>query len=163
MNRIVGAVLLAATFSCGRSTVRPIAPLGSEAAAIATARGLQNAALRVGDIDSAATFWTADVVVTEGLGGRVRGIEDLKKAFASDGHIRYERLPSEVHVSSGWPLAWESGSWVGRDRAAHDSTVISGRYSAQWVRTGPGWKIHSELFVADRCVAQACAWPLAVR
>lgn len=127
MNRIVGAVFIAATLSCGRRSVPSIAPPGSKAAAIVTARGLHNAALRVGDIDSAATFWTADVVVAEGLGGRVRGIEELTKAFASDGRIRYERLPLEVHVSSGWPLEWESGSWVGRNGAAHDSTVIGGR------------------------------------
>lgn len=160
MRHLALGVLVAVSLSCDAGTVRPIAPPGSEGAAIVAARLAQNSALRRGDLDSAATFWTRDIAVSAGLGARVRGIDELTQAFASDGRVVYERLPVEVHVSDSWPLAWESGSWAGRDRTNPDSTWILGRYAAQWVRGPSGWKIHSELFVANRCAPPACAWPV---
>ncbi len=152
--------------SCGRAAEPSAAvtrPEPREAGEIRSARTAQNAAIRAGDIDRVATFWTEDIVVLAGLGARVQGIDALKRAFASDGRIVYERLPSDVQLSAGWSLAWETGTWTGKDRTANDATLITGRYSAQWVKTGDRWKIHSELFVADLCFGAACAWPLAVR
>lgn len=121
----------------------------TDASVIRAARLAQNAPIRAGEIDRAASYWTLDVLVLAGLGARVRGIDTLKAAFAADGRIVYERLPT--------------GTWTGKDRTAADSTLITGRYSAQWVLSEAGWKIRSELFVADRCYREACRWPLALR
>lgn len=157
--------VIALSVSCGRAPQPSAAALPEprEAGEIRSARSAQNAAIRAGDIERVASFWTQDIVVLAGLGGRVQGIDALKRAFAGDGRIVYERLPADVQVSANWSLAWETGTWTGKDRTANDATLISGRYAAQWVKTGEQWKIHSELFVADRCSGTACAWSLAVR
>lgn len=131
--------------------------------AIRNARLDQNRAIRARDIDRAATYWTPDIIVLAGLGARVQGIGALKAAFVADGRIVYERIPTHIQLSDGWAIAWETGTWTGKDRTESDATLITGRYSAQWVRTDQGWKIRSELFVADRCFREACRWPLATK
>jgi ketosteroid isomerase-like protein len=166
MRKVALLVLVALSLSCGRGLSRQrgiVAPETGEAAAIRAARMSQNAAIRASDIDRVAFFWTEEIVVLAGLGARVHGVDALKRAFAADGRILYERLPSDIQLSAGWSLAWETGTWTGKDRSANDATLVTGRYSAQWVKTESGWKIHSELFVADRCFATACSWPLAIR
>jgi ketosteroid isomerase-like protein len=134
-----------------------------QASAIRAARLAQNEALRAGNIDRAAAWWTPDIFVVAGLGARVDGIAALRMAFENDRSVVYERLPDEIHVSEGWPLAWEQGRWRGYDPAAPDSALITGRYSARWVRSEFGWRIQSEHFVADRCSGTACQWPLTTR
>ena len=134
-----------------------------QASVIRAARLEQNEALRTGDIDRAATWWARDIVVLAGLGARLDGIDAVRRAFTTDRSVVYERLPDEIHISDGWPLAWEQGRWRGYDAAAADSALITGRYSARWVRSEFGWRIQSEHFVADRCSGAACRWPLVTR
>jgi ketosteroid isomerase-like protein len=134
-----------------------------QASVIRAARLEQNEALRAGDIDRAAAWWAPDIIVLAGLGARVDGIDAVRQAFATDRSVVYERLPDEIHISDGWPLAWEQGRWRGYDAAAADSALITGRYSARWVRSEFGWRIQSEHFVADRCSGAACRWPLVMR
>ena len=161
---VLFVAILGAAGSAGfsRAEQAPLQPT-SDTSAIRAARIDQNRAIRARDIDRAASYWTPDIVVLAGLGARVRGIDSLKAAFAADGRIVYERIPSDIQVSAGWPLAWETGHWTGRDNMAANTTLITGRYSAQWVRTDKGWKIRSELFVADQCFRDACRWPLATK
>jgi hypothetical protein len=130
---------------------------------IAAARRAQNAMIRVRDIDSAATFWTTDVIVLAGLGARVEGRDALRAAFEQDSVILYQRHPDEITPSAGWPLAWERGRWTGALRADTSVVLITGWYSARWLRVGDRWLIQSEQFVADECHRLACQWPLVVR
>jgi ketosteroid isomerase-like protein len=161
---VLAVAILAAASGVGLSRVsQPPSQSPSDTSAIRAARQDQNRAIRDRDLDRAATYWTPDIIVLAGLGARVRGIDSLKAAFGADGRIVYERIPSDVRVSAGWPLAWETGTWTGKDRTSSDAILITGRYSAQWVRTDQGWKIRSELFVADRCFREACRWPLATK
>lgn len=140
------------------------APAGTDQVAVIRAARLeQNAALRAGDIDRASFWWAPDILVLAGLGARVEGAGALRQAFASDRSVVYERLPDEIRISDGWPLAWEQGRWRGYDPAGADSAMITGRYSARWVRSELGWRIQSEHFVADRCSGAACRWPLVSR
>jgi hypothetical protein len=74
--------------------------------------------------------------------------------------MTYERTPSAVEVSKDWPLAFETGTWVGR-ASGSGSPLLRGRYSAQWVKVGSRWLIRSEVFVALSCADEACRWPAA--
>lgn len=129
-------------------------------AAIRSARLAQNAAIARRDLPRVATFWTEDVTVRAGLGRALSGKQSYLAAFVADSAMRYERLPTEIVVSSHWPLAYESGQWEGRLASAPSSApVLRGRYSAQWVKAGGGWLIRSEVFVAVDCAGPACQWP----
>ena len=134
---------------------------GVEEAAVRAARTAQNLALAEHNIAKAASYWTADIVVTAGLGTVIQGSEAYRNAFALDENVVYQRVPDQIAVSNNpdWPLAFESGRWTGRART-DGSLLLSGRYSAQWVKEGAHWRIRSELFVALDCAASACEWSI---
>jgi hypothetical protein len=140
-----------------------IAQAQAESKAIAevrNARFAQNAVLSSHQMDSAASFWANDVVITAGLGTVLRGKEAYRQAFALDSGMVYVRTPAHIEVATPWSSAWEEGEWVGR-RGPSGPIVIRGRYAAQWHRLGPRWLIRSEVFVALACSGAACRWPLA--
>jgi ketosteroid isomerase-like protein len=123
-------------------------PAGDQAALIRSARAEQNAAIARHDLPGIASFWTDNVTICRGLGVQVSGKADYLALFRADDpatSLVYERIPDEVVVGTDWPLAFETGHWVGR-RAGQ--TLISGRYSAQWVRDGERWLIRGEVYVA---------------
>jgi len=140
-----------------------VTSLRSASDTIAHARREQNAMIRIGNLDSAATFWTSDIVVLAGLGARVDGRAALRAAFAQDSVVLYRREPEQVEISRGWPLAWERGRWVGVFRGDTSIVLISGWYSARWLREEGRWRIQAEQFVANDCHPAACRWPLATR
>ena len=112
----------------------------------------QNAAIAAYRIDEVAAFWTDDVTICRGLGTQLAGKAAYRKLFESDApspsQIVYQREPSVIDVSLHWPLAFETGIWRGHLGRASGPTVISGRYSAQWVKRDGRWLIRSEVFVA---------------
>lgn len=120
-----------------------------QGATIRAARLAQNEAIVRHDLDAIASFWTEDVTICRGLGIQVAGKPAYLQLFSQDtkdsSPIVYERIPDEIAVSPDWPLAFETGHWIGRKANA---TVITGRYSAQWARRGDRWLIRSEVFVA---------------
>jgi ketosteroid isomerase-like protein len=120
--------------------------------AIKAARLQQNAAIAAFRPAEVATFWTDDVTICRGLGIQLAGKTAYRKLFEDDastpGRIVYQREPAEIQVSPHWPLAFESGVWRGHLGSASGPTVISGRYSAQWVKRDGHWLIRSEVFVA---------------
>ncbi|HKV75384.1 MAG TPA: nuclear transport factor 2 family protein [Gemmatimonadales bacterium] len=130
-----------------------------DAAAIRAARLAQNAAIAAHSMDSAATFWTANVTITAGLGSTLVGRAAYRDAFAHDNGFRYDRQPGPITLSTNWPLAEETGTWAGYP-AGSATPVIQGRYSAMWVKEGGRWRIRSELFVALSCASTACRWPV---
>ena len=124
-----------------------------DAAAIRHARLQQNAAIARHDLDAIASFWTDDVTICRGLGAQVAGKSRYRQLFEDDDPkspdaIIYERVPTDIEASRDWPLAYETGVWKGHRGGAHGTVVISGRYSAQWVKRGDAWLIRSEVFVA---------------
>ena len=113
---------------------------------IRQARATQNEAINAGNLNSenlgvVASFWTEDVTIRTGLGQVISGIENYKAAFEGT-NVIYMRTPEVIEISTKWPLAYESGTWVG---IAGDFQ-ISGRYAAQWVKRDK-WLIRSEVFV----------------
>lgn len=131
-----------------------------DASAIRAARIAQNAAMAAGDVDRAATWWTDDVAIRRGLGASVNGIAAykaiLERAPVSDTALVYDRKTTGVTVSDHWPLAFETGTWVAR-RGGKGAALITGRYSAQWVKRDGKWLIRGEVFVALTCSGVGCA------
>jgi len=134
--------------------------LPGAAAEVRAARLAQNAVLATHQMDSAATFWADDVVITSGLGRVLRGKATYAQAFAGDSGMVYVRTPASIEIASPWQSAWEQGRWVGR-QGPHGPVVIHGRYAAQWHRVGNRWLIRSEIFVALGCSGAACQRTLA--
>jgi ketosteroid isomerase-like protein len=127
--------------------------------AIRAARLTQNVAIANRSFDEVVRFWSDDITVRASRGSTLTGIPAYRAALDSDSSIAYARHPEEVQVSDGWPLAWEEGTWTGYRRGTGEE-LISGRYAAQWLRTGGRWKIRSEIFVAMECSGIACDWPV---
>jgi ketosteroid isomerase-like protein len=131
----------------------------SDVAAIRAARREQNAAMAAGDADRAASWWTADVTIRRGLGAGLSGVDAykaiLERAPVSDTALVYSRTTKDVSVSPHWPLAFETGTWAAR-AGGNGPVLISGRYSAQWVRRNGKWLIRSEVFVALACSGKGC-------
>jgi ketosteroid isomerase-like protein len=129
----------------------PPAP-GPEEEAIKTARLKQNAAILRNNIDEIASYWTEDVTICRGLGIQVAGKAAYRKLFEDDTSLPkkvvYQREPRAIEVSEHWPLAFETGVWTGRLGNENGVPIISGRYSAQWVKRDGRWLIRSEVFVA---------------
>ena len=127
---------------------------------IRVARLAQNAAMAAGDAELAATWWTEDVTIRRGLGAEVRGIDAykaiLERAPVSDTALVYWRTTTDVSVSPTWPLAFETGTWTAR-AGGKGVSLITGRYSAQWVKRQEKWLIRSEVFVALACSGKGCA------
>jgi ketosteroid isomerase-like protein len=119
---------------------------------IKTARHAQNAAIAAFKPDEVAAFWTDDVTICRGLGVLVAGKAAYRKLFEADAPsasaIIYQREPEAVEVSPHWPLAFETGIWRGHQGGVNGPTIISGRYSAQWVKRDGRWLIRAEVYVA---------------
>ena len=109
---------------------------------IRRARTTQNEAINSGNLSVVASFWTEDVTIRTGLGQVITGKENYKAAFQGT-NVIYIRTPEFIEISSKWPLAYESGTWVG----ITGEFQISGRYAAQWIKRDK-WLIRSEVFVA---------------
>jgi ketosteroid isomerase-like protein len=134
-----------------------------EAAAVRTTRTAQNTAIAQRDLDRAASYWTDDVVIRSALGRVIQGRDAYRTVLGADSATLYRRDPDRVDVSNNdrWPLAFESGTWTGRDpRTGH--LLIRGRYGAQWIKRDGRWLIRSEVFVALGCAGAGCSRPLAV-
>jgi ketosteroid isomerase-like protein len=130
----------------------PCAVVASDSDTIKAARLRQNEAIAKYQIDEVATCWTDDVTICRALGTQLAGKVAYRKLFESDPpsptQIVYQRQPSAIEASPIWPLAFETGEWRGHLGSASGPVVISGRYSAQWVKRDGKWLIRSEVFVA---------------
>jgi ketosteroid isomerase-like protein len=133
-----------------------------EAAAIQFARAQQDAAIAARDIERVTALWTDDVSVRRGLGqlftGRAAYRRLVESEASSDTRVVYQREPSDIVVSSSWPLGFETGTWTGHLDSGVGPVVIAGRYSAQWVKRDGRWLIRAEVFVALMCMGVGCGW-----
>ncbi|MGH7656190.1 MAG: DUF4440 domain-containing protein [Gemmatimonadaceae bacterium] len=155
MNRKSALVALLSIIS----TASALPAQSADAALIRAARIAQTAAMAKGDVERTATWWTDDVAIRRGLGAPVNGVAAykaiLERAPVSDTAIVYDRKTTGVTVSSHWPLAFETGTWIAR-RAGKGAALITGQYSAQWVKRNGKWLIRGEVFVALTCAGVGC-------
>jgi ketosteroid isomerase-like protein len=154
---ILGAAVFASATLLGVAPPRRL----DDRAVIEQTRRRQNDAIARGDFAAAANAWTEDISVRAGLGRNLQGRTNYLAAFIADSAMTYVREPTEIIVSEHWPLAYERGRWVGQRRSGGTEALLSGQYSAQWVRAGSNWQIRSEVFVAIDCAGEACQWPAA--
>lgn len=149
--RIARVALIVLAVGCSMN--RPTA----EAAAVRAARIAQNRANAQGDFDAVASYWTEDVQLRRALGQAVAGRDAYRKLLADNGSkVVYQRQPVDVAVSARWPLAFESGTWIGRKGSVDGPELVAGRYSAQWVKRDGRWLIRAEVFVALTCAGEGC-------
>lgn len=132
--------------------IAPLAFAATDQEAIRSARLRQNDALARHAFDEVVKFWTDDVTICRGLGAQLAGKAAYRKLVEENrsgpNAIAYQRLPDAIEASSLWPLAFETGRWEGHLGGIDGPVVISGRYSAQWVKRAGQWLIRSEVFVA---------------
>jgi ketosteroid isomerase-like protein len=133
--------------------------------AVRAARMAQNEAIRSGDVDRVAEFWTEDVEIRRGLGPLIVGRDAYRLLWVNTGDpdsaLVYQREPATVTISSAWPLAYESGTWAGHLGGVGGPAVIGGNYAAQWVKREGHWLIRGEVFVALTCAGRGCAYAAA--
>ena len=160
---IVAASVFVAGCSSGRSpstSPNPSSGASGEITAIRAARVEQNRAIAAGDRNRVAEFWTDDVSARRGLGAAVAGrqayLEILQPIAGAKSTVVYQRIPVEIEVSDRWPLAFETGTWAGHLGNVNGPDVVTGRYSAQWVKRDNRWLIRSEVFVALSCSQSGC-------
>jgi ketosteroid isomerase-like protein len=169
MSVLRGAFLLMlASVGCHAASQPGQSPSSSTAAderAIRAARAAQNRAIVDGDVARIAEFWTDDVTIRRGLGQPVVGRAEYRQLFSPTGNrdsaLVYQREAITVEASTKWPLAYETGAWVGHLGRADGPAVIRGQYSAQWVKRGDRWLIRSEVFVALTCAGVGCTYSAA--
>ena len=160
MKRKTATAVALVSIVLASSSARAQSPLATQdAALIRAARKAQTAAMAAGDVERAATWWTDDVAIRRGLGGPVNGVAAykaiLERAPVSDTALVYDRKTTGVTVSDHWPLAFETGTWTAR-RGGKGAALITGQYSAQWVKRDGKWLIRGEVFVALTCAGEGC-------
>ncbi|WP_373058471.1 DUF4440 domain-containing protein [Gemmatimonas sp.] len=166
MSSSVAAMLLGVCMSV--IGVGDLAAQTADALAVRVARGAQNEAIAAGDLDVVMSFWTDDITVRRALGSPVSGRAAARAAFeppsgaapaaaSTAPRVVYRRTPTDVEVSTQWPLAFESGVWEGREGTGNGPVIIGGRFSAQWVKRDGRWLIRAEVFVALTCAGAGCS------
>jgi ketosteroid isomerase-like protein len=159
------SLALPACSSARPSHQSPTTSSSVEEGVIREARAAQNRAIAAGDAERVADFWTEDVEIRRGLGQLLVGRSAYRQLFAStanrDSALVYQREPTRIEVSPRWPLAYESGTWVGHLGRVDGPAVIAGRYASQWVKRADRWLIRGEVFVALTCADVGCTYAAA--
>ena len=164
--RLCVAVAVATLGCASRQSPRGTpANLGADEREILAARIAQNQAIAANDADRVAAFWTEDVEIRRGLGQLVLGRAAYRQLFTDSGNrdsaLVYQREPTRIESSAKWPLAFESGTWIGHLGRVDGPIVIRGQYGAQWVKRAGRWLIRGEVFVALTCADVGCTYSAA--
>ena len=119
-----------------------------------------NEAIARHDANAIGSFLSNDYVITISTGVIVRSKDEHVRSFAEHFEeypdVVYVRTPSQITISDAYPLALEQGTWVGTRTTRNGKLESGGKYAAAWRKTGKGWKIYSELFVALYCHGADC-------
>lgn len=132
--------------------------------AIRAARIASNEAIARHDAEAIASFLDSEYQITTSIGQMFQGTEGevstWNRLFAERPNVLYVRTPQEVKVSLDYPLASESGTWIGTWDTAEGPVRTGGSYQAMWRKAGGEWKIRAELFVALFCEGDGCPKPI---
>jgi len=127
---------------------------------IRNARAEYNDAIARHDIPAIISFLDEQYQITTSLGkleqGRDSEISSWQELFASRKDVLYVRSPETIEVSDDYPLAAESGTWVGSWSTKEGPVRTGRRYAAMWHEVDGKWKVRSELFVALFCEGIRC-------
>jgi ketosteroid isomerase-like protein len=119
-----------------------------------------NEAIARHDVPGIISILDEEYQITTSLGqlsqGRDKESIGWHELFASRQELLYVRSPESIEVSDDYPLAAESGTWIGSWLSDDGPVQTGGRYAAMWRRVEGEWKVRSELFVALFCEGVGC-------
>jgi ketosteroid isomerase-like protein len=130
--------------------------------AILALRAANNRALAAHDADKAMALAADDYVTVGGDSSIWRGLELNRKGwaeeFATPGHDRYVRTPTDVEIGErkGVLRAAESGRWEGIDHKPAGTSRPFGRYFVHWTKASGSWRAVSETYVTLGCRGPGC-------
>jgi hypothetical protein len=131
-----------------------------ERAAILNIRQESNIAMLAHSLDGVLANVTEDFVLVGGSSGAHVGkhvVRDyFKKGFADPTMVIYVRTPDNVILAEGNERASERGRWIGIWKGPKGNTLMSGDYSAQWVKREGTWLALAEIYVTLHCSGPVC-------
>lgn len=132
-----------------------------EVAAILALRADSNAGLLAHDVDRVLGHTTDDFILIGGVSGGHVGKSVIRRyyldGFAEPDLVTYIRTPDLVTISDAGDRAFERGKWQGIWRNAKSGSVMSGEYSAHWVKKNGAWLTLAEVYVTLHCTGAICA------
>jgi len=132
----------------------------SDSDRIREARDQYNNAIARHDVQAIMSFIDDEYQITTSLGQLIQGRDGEAAAwqdlFSSRQDVLYVRTPEAVELSNAYPLAAETGTWVGTWSTPDGIVRTGGHYSAMWRQVDGKWKVRSELFVALYCEGLGC-------
>ena len=132
----------------------------SDSDRIRDARDQYNSAIARHDVQAIMAFIDDEYQITTSLGQLIQGRDgeaaSWQELFSIRQDVLYVRSPETIEISDAYPLAAESGTWVGSWSTPEGDVRTGGRYSAMWRQVDGEWKVRSELFVALHCEGLGC-------
>lgn len=137
-----------------------VAQSDTEIEQIRNVRAEYNDAIARHDVPGIVSFFDSEYQITTSLGQLSQDVEgeaaDWRTLIESRKDLLYVRSPESIEISKDYPLAAESGTWVGTWSTSQGPVRTGGRYSAMWRQVDGVWKVRSELFVALYCDGISC-------
>jgi ketosteroid isomerase-like protein len=147
-----------AFIGCGLVSVRAAE---SDVGAILALRADSNAGLLAHDVDRVLSHTTDDFILIGGVSGGHVGKSVIRRyyieGFAEPDLVTYIRTPDQVTISDAGDRAFESGKWQGIWRNPKTGSLMSGEYSAHWVKKNGVWLTLAEVYVTLHCAGPICA------
>jgi len=133
---------------------------GNAETEIRDARAAYNAAIARHDVAAIISFMDEEYQITTSLGQLLQGRNaeaiGWQALIDSRQELLYVRSPDAIKISEDYPLAAETGTWVGTWSTGNGRVRTGGHYSAMWRLVDGAWKVRSELFVALYCEGVDC-------
>ena len=132
----------------------------SAAEQVRSARADYNDAIARHDVPAIVAFLDEEYQITTSLGQLLQGPDaeaaGWQELFATRQDLLYVRSPESIEISNDYPLAAETGTWLGTWSTSDGPVRTGGRYAAMWRQVDGTWKVRSELFVALFCEGIRC-------
>lgn len=133
----------------------------SDVGAILALRADSNAGLLAHDVDRVLSHTTDDFILVGGISGGHVGKSVVRRYYidglAEPDLVTYVRTPDQVTISDTGDRAFERGRWLGVWRNPKSGSVMSGEYSAHWVKKNGIWLTLAEVYVTLHCTGPICA------
>lgn len=132
----------------------------SDITTILALRADSNAGLLAHDIDRVLLHTTEDFILVGGTSGGHVGKSVIRRyyvdAFAKPDLVTYIRTPDQVTISDAGDHASERGIWQGVWRSSKGGSLMSGEYSAHWMKKDGAWLTLAEVYVTLHCSGPVC-------
>lgn len=138
-------------------------PVAETASAIRAAREAWNRAFAARDTAALAAHWSANGILSTGLGamqGRdVIVREHYATLFEDRPDVTFTRTPREIDGHAAWPVQYEFGDWVETWTEPDGRTELRGTYYSMWLGIGDRWLLLSDSYVPGTCTGSRYCEP----